>query len=187
MKGAGYYQEYVRVPAPSAINGSYSNLKVATMLSIFGSPRTRLTDDCMPATNHKLLAALERTNVGPFMNYGLRLLNRKLAAIFAEIRIADPELYGLIRSEGCLCVRRVRGSQSTPSSHAFGAAIDLNIGGQLDDVGDGMCQRGMLQMYGNFHRHGMYWAAEFKGGREDSMHWEVADEEMRLQHAKGAV
>ncbi len=60
-------------------------------------------------------------------------------------------------SSGMLCCRAIRGSTTTFSNHAWGAAVDFNIGGVLDPRGDGKCQKGLLDLFPFMQQQGFYW------------------------------
>jgi hypothetical protein len=48
-----------------------------------------------------------------------------------------------------------------------------------------MTQRGLLEMYPYFHKQGFFWGSEFS--KEDSMHWEAADETIRRWRREGKI
>lgn len=178
------YKKRVAIPSPESINGGLTYCRPSTMLAIFGSPRAQLTSECMPPTNAKLKKSLGLYDVGPFRVYGLKAMAEKLTRLFAKVKKEKPELYAMLGTAGVTCCRLVRGTDNIPSNHAFGGAIDLTIGGDLDAVGDGKCQKGLLDLYPYFHNEGFYWGCEFRGPREDSMHFELADETVRKLHAQ---
>jgi hypothetical protein len=95
-----------------------------------------------------------------------------LRNVFAKIEATDPDLYARINTAGSLCVRLIRGSSSSISTHAFGLSLDLNIDGKLDTLGDGRTQLGLTILADFFRNEGWYWGAGF--GREDSMHFEAS-------------
>ena len=93
-------------------------------------------------TNPRLAALLKDEQVGPVRLRMLKPALESLAVIFDKIQKADPELYGRINTAGSLCMRLVRGSASSVSSHSFGLSLDLNINGVLETLGDGRTQLG---------------------------------------------
>ena len=139
-----------------------------------GVPRANPTEDCKPITNPTLKQKMVLKRVHDnFRVTGHVLAVERLSRIFEKVRIEKPDLYPVI---GTLCCRLQRNSQTEFSNHSWGTAIDLTIEGRLDAVGDGLCQRGLLDLYPYFHAEGFYWGAEFNGRREDAMHFEIATE-----------
>lgn len=184
---ASKYAKRVPIPEPEHMNGGLSYCRPSTLLGIYGKPRAYLTSDCMPVTNKKLKAKLITADVGPFRVYGHKVLIAKLTRIFAKVKKDLPDLYEVIGTAGSTCCRKVRGSSDTPSNHAFGTAIDLTIDGDLDSVGDGLTQLGLLKLYPYFHNEGFYWGSEFRGHREDSMHYEISNEEILRLYESGEL
>ncbi|MCE9559342.1 MAG: M15 family metallopeptidase [Armatimonadetes bacterium] len=175
------YQDSVPLPPASSINTGLSPARPTTMRMLLGDPRSDYSDECQEVTNPKLLDRIVRRNVGPFDVTGLDKAVASLASIFARVRVELPELYALLRSDGMLCVRKVRlpGGKlgRSPSNHSWGTAIDIKIGERSDAQGDGLVLRGLLALYPYFHQAGWYWGAEFS--HEDAMHFEVARETLR--------
>lgn len=173
------------IPVPSGINPGLRPARQATMLALLGSPRENLNDECQQPTNKSLLDLLVRGDLGAFRVFGLKPAVSDLESIFQEIRSQQREVFDSLGYSGMLCTRLVRGSTSIISNHAWGTAIDLNLEGRLDLVGDNQAQRGIALIAPIFNRHGWYWGAGF--GREDAMHFEVSDERMRQWHADGLL
>jgi hypothetical protein len=169
--------ERIPAPHPSSINTGLSPARPATLRALLGEPRRSYSQQCQAITNPRIASRIVTANVGPFYVTGLDVAVSSLKRVFVRVRESRPDVYAAVGSAGMLCARLVRGSVSTPSSHSWGTAIDLTFGGELDIVGDGRVQRGLLAVYGAFHAEGWYWAAEFS--REDGMHFEVADETLR--------
>ena len=165
-----------RVPKPAgdSINTGLSPLHVATVLALFGPPRAELTDEDQPITNPLLKGFMVTASVGPFRVTGNRIAVQALSEILRDVDAARPDLYQALGSDGMICCRRVRGSKSTPSNHAYGFAIDITVSRQHDVRGDGKVLRGLLDLYHYFHQHGWYWGAGFP--TEDGMHFEPSDE-----------
>jgi len=98
-------------------------------------------------------------------------------------RIKNKDVYEAVGTAGMLCCRLVRGSRRSVSNHSWGTAVDLTFPHYLtgenvvDPRGDGLVQRGCLDVYWAFHAEGWYWGAGFS--REDAMHFELADETVR--------
>jgi hypothetical protein len=108
-----------------------------------------------------------------------------LREVFEQVRRTDPDLYDRIDTAGSLCVRLVRGSETSVSNHAFGLAVDLNIDSYLDTLGDGYTQLGLTILADFFRDAGWIWGAAF--GREDSMHFEVSRELLEHWRAEGRI
>ena len=106
-----------------------------------------------------------------------------LARIFETIQSVDPDLYARVNTAGALCVRRIRGSVSSVSTHSFGLAVDINIDGVLDTLGDGRTQLGLTILADFFNAEGWVWGAAYS--REDSMHFEVSREKVEEWVAAG--
>lgn len=176
--------ERVPLPAPNAMNGGLTYPTVLFMTNLLGRPRLKMTQDCASVTNVKLKAKMSYgfEVAGHIDVSGLTLACQSLRRIFNKVRDDDLMLYRSITSAGMLCVRNIRGVPAgsyRPSNHSWGAAIDLKIGGVLDQRGDGHCLRGLLMLYPYFHNEGWFWGAEYKGKWEDSMHMECSTELLR--------
>lgn len=150
-----------------------------------GRPRETLSDDCEPMTNETLKARLVREDVGPIQVRMLRPAVDSLRRVFATIERADPDLYARINTSGSLCVRRIRGTANSLSTHSYGLALDLNIDGYLDNFTDGKTQLGLTILADFFHEEGWVWGAGFN--REDSMHFEVSRRQLDEWLANGEL
>jgi hypothetical protein len=146
------------------------------LIETLGQPRENYNDDCQPMTNPRLRDLVETRQVGPITVTMLSPALDALERIFAIIEAADPDLYARINTAGALCVRYIRGSRSSVSTHSFGLAVDLNIDGHLDVLGDGQTQLGLTILADFFNAEGWVWGAAY--GREDSMHFEVSQEKV---------
>jgi len=191
----------LRQTGPNAILDSYAQvvliadrrnvndgLKVAggTYLSEkLGRPREDLTDNCQPMTNARLKEKLVLEQVGPIRVRMLAPAIESLKVVFDNIQKADPDLYERINTAGSLCVRRIRGTQNSLSTHSYGLAVDLNIDGRLDTLGDGKTQLGLTILADFFKDEGWVWGAGF--GREDSMHFEISRRQLDLWLAEGRL
>ncbi|MCW1917930.1 M15 family metallopeptidase [Rhodobacter sp. KR11] len=182
---SGNYAQVVLVAARRGLN---SGLKVPTssfMVGQFGLPAENLNDDCQPITNPRLATLLEERQVGPIQAKMLKPALDSLQVIFDKIQRADPDLYARINTAGTICARWIRGSTTSVSSHSFGTAIDLNIDGVLDTLGDGRTQLGLTIMSDFFNADGWVWGAAY--GREDSMHFEVSEDKIKEWVAAGLL
>lgn len=146
------------------------------LIETLGQPRDSYNDDCQPMTNPRLRDLVETRQVGPITVTMLSPALDALERIFSIIEAADPDLYARINTAGALCVRYIRGSRSSVSTHSFGLAVDLNIDGHLDVLGDGQTQLGLTILADFFNAEGWVWGAAY--GREDSMHFEVSQEKV---------
>lgn len=153
--------------------------------SNLGRPRETLSDKCESMTNQRLAALLVLEEVGPIRVHMLQPAAHSLRRVFENVRAADPDLYDRINTAGSLCVRRIRGTQDRTSTHSYGLAVDLNIDGYLDTLGDNRTQLGLTILADFFRAEGWVWGAGF--GREDSMHFEVSQKQLDQWLAEGAL
>lgn len=157
----------------------------AALREILGEPRDSYGQDCQPVTDPRLRALLETRKIGAFTVTMIRPALDSLAGVMERLRTEEPQLYGALNTAGGLCARRVRGSVSSVSSHAWGVAIDLTLSGQLDRMGDSATQSGLVVMAEFFNEAGWYWGAGY--GREDSMHFEAGEALLRQWAAEGRL
>jgi hypothetical protein len=150
-----------------------------------GRPRETLSDNCDPMTNPKLKAMLRLEDVGPIRVNMLQPAIDSLKRVFANVQSTDPDLYARINTAGSLCVRQIRGTRGRTSTHSFGLAVDLNIDGKLDTLGDGKTQLGLTILADFFREEGWVWGAGF--GREDSMHFEVSKQKLQEWREDGII
>jgi len=170
------YQKLVPLPSNIKTQSGYTYLKSSTMTSLYGTP-CPLEAECQPVTL-KSLQIVTKT-IGKFKVTGMSKAVDCLSRALTKVQSQKPDLYNALGSSGMLCCRAIRGSTTTYSNHAWGAAIDFNIGGVLDPRGDGKTQQGLLDLYPYMHNEGFYWAGGYSGSSEDAMHFEIADEVMR--------
>lgn len=169
--------QLVALPASGSYNSGLSACRAATLRAALGSPRETWGAECRPVTNRALKSRIVTRSVGPFRVTGLDVAVESLVRVLERVKRYDPESYSQIGTAGMLCARLVRGSKQTVSNHAWGTAIDLTFGGQVDPRGDGKCQLGLLRVYRHFHEEGWFWGAGFP--REDAMHFELAEETVK--------
>lgn len=180
------YAQVVLVADRRNLNTGLTVPSSSWLVQTFGLPAENLGNDkCYEMTNPRLAALVHAEQVGPVRLKMLKPALESLAVIFDKIQKADPELYGRINTSGSLCVRLVRGSASSVSSHSFGLSLDLNINGVLDTLGDGRTQLGLTILADFFNGDGWVWGAAY--GREDSMHFEVAKETIEKWIAEGKI
>ncbi len=164
----------VERPDPAGLNPGLTPVNNRYLIDNLGQPRDDYGQDCRPVTNPRLRELIYDTpvSVGPFNVRGLRLAVDSLREVMRDIQREQPEVYAALGSAGMLCARYVRGSTTSISNHSWGTAIDLTLGGRLDNYGDGRVQVGLLLIAPIFNRHGWYWGAAFR--KEDAMHFEVS-------------
>jgi hypothetical protein len=150
-----------------------------------GRPREDLNDTCQSMTNPNLKDKRVTEQVGPIRVSMLRPAIESLKVVFENIREADPDLYNRINTAGALCVRRIRGTVNSLSTHSYGLAVDLNIDGQLDNFTDGKTPRGLTSMADVFFAEGWVWGAGFR--REDSMHFEISRRQLDAWVSEGLL
>ena len=182
---AGNYAQVVLVADRRNLNKGLTVPTPSFMTERFGAPREDLSSDCQPMTNPRLASLLLDQQVGPVQVKMLKPAIDSLQTVFDNIKRADPDLYNRINTAGSLCVRFIRGSTSNVSNHSFGTAVDLNIDGVLDSLGDGRTQLGLTIMSDFFNAEGWVWGAAY--GREDSMHFEVSEEKIDEWIAGGKI
>jgi len=179
------YSQVVLVADRRNLNKGLTIPPSSWLIETFGMPADNLGDGCAEMTNPRLAGLLKDEQVGPVRLRMLKPALESLAVIFEKIQKADPELYGRIKTAGSLCVRLVRGSASSVSSHSFGLSLDLNINGATDTLGDGRTQLGLAILADFFNADGWVWGAAY--GREDSMHFEVSKETIEKWIAEGKI
>lgn len=168
--------------AKSRFNEGISQPSNRVMLEILGAPSDRKTINCGPMTQQRLKALLETRQVGPLRVTMLKPALDSLERIVASLKESEPAIHDALGTAGALCVRLIRGSQSSWSNHSWGTAIDVKLQGRLDGFGDGGTQFGLLLLAELFNKEGWYWGATYS--REDSMHFEVGVETLRKWQAE---
>ncbi len=166
------YAQVVLIANRKKVNQQLQLANSTFLKETFGLPREDLTDSCQSMTNPRLESLLILEEVGPVRVRMLKPAIDSLRTVFDNIRRTDPDLFARINTAGSLCVRRIRGATSSASAHAYGLAVDLNIDGVLDTLGDGKTQLGLTILADFFRQEGWVWGAAW--GREDSMHFEVS-------------
>lgn len=182
---AGNYAQVVLVADRRNLNKGLTVPTPAFLNETFGPPRDDLTDQCQGITNPRLAGLVKEEKVGPVTVTMLQPALDSLGVVLSNIQRADPDLYARINTAGALCVRLIRGSATAVSTHSFGLAVDLNIDGVLDTLGDGRTQLGLTIMSDFFNAQGWVWGAAY--GREDSMHFEVSEEKIKEWIAAGKL
>lgn len=157
----------------------------AVLRQILGEPRSTYSTSCEPVTNPKLLHALDTRDIGGIRLTMIRPALDSLEQIMARLKKEEPDIYAAIGTAGALCARYVRGSAKSVSSHAWGAAVDLTLKKNLDNMGDNSTQFGLVVLAEFFNDAGWYWGAGYS--REDSMHFEVGEALLRKWAAEGKL
>ena len=179
------YAQVVLVADRRALNKGLTVPTSSWLVSTFGLPADNLGSDCATMTNPRLATLLQDTQVGPIKVKMLKPSVDSLGVILDKIKLADPDLYARINTSGSLCVRLVRGSATSVSAHSFGLAVDVNIDGVLDTLGDGRTQLGLTILSDFFNADGWVWGAGY--GREDSMHFEASKEKIEEWIKEGKI
>lgn len=184
---AGSYAQVVQIAGRRDVNTGLSNATPGYLKELLGLPREDLNDaECMEEmTNPTLAGMLVSEDVGPIRVKMLRPAILSLRQVFRNVEVFSPNLHSRIRSSGSLCIRLIRGSRDAVSAHAYGLALDINIDGVLDELGDGKSQLGLILLSDFFQKEGWYWGAGF--GREDSMHFEVSREKLEQWRRLGEI
>jgi hypothetical protein len=184
----GIIDAYAKVVLIANRRNVNDGLVVATpsfLEQTFGPPRADLTDECQAMTNERLAPKLMDEEVGPIRVKMLKPAIESLRRVFENIRKTDADLYARINTAGSLCVRQIRGTVGRASTHSYGLAVDLNIDGVLDTLGDGKTQLGLTILADFFRTEGWVWGAAWS--REDSMHFEVSRKQLDEWLASGAL
>ncbi|MEP5729416.1 MAG: M15 family metallopeptidase [Sulfitobacter sp.] len=166
------YAQVVLIADRRNVNKGLKTAGPTYLAQKLGRPREVLSDKCEAMTNPRLKPKLKTQRVGPIRVTMLQPALDSLTRVFENVRTTDPDLYARINTAGALCVRRIRGTKNRISTHAFGLAVDLNIDGKLDTLGDGRTQLGLTILADFFREEGWVWGASWR--REDSMHFEVS-------------
>ncbi len=159
--------------------------KNAFMLEMLGPPRQDYSTACQGVSNPRLSATLETRQIGGFKLTMLRPALDSVEKIMLRLQTDEPEIFAALGTAGGLCVRFIRGSTTSISSHSWGAAVDLTLEGKLDAMGDGGTQFGLVILAEFFNDEGWYWGAGY--GREDSMHFEIGEDLLRQWIAGGEL
>lgn len=176
-----------RIEIPTGINTLWGPARVSTMVRLLGAPEGKLTTRCggRERVSARIRDKIITHSVGPFKLTGFEPFIETWRAVMREYRTYFPEEYNDLTTAGCLCVRLVRGSKSSPSNHSWGTAVDVGYGGVIDRRGDGMCYKGLLNLYSVAKRYKLYWGAGFN--TEDAMHFEASEDLIREWYANGSV
>ncbi len=156
-----------------------------TMLALLGRPREDLGTDCRGISSPRLKALVETRQIGPIKATMLKPALDSLERIVAKLKEDEPDIYAKLGTAGALCVRLIRGSNSSVSNHSFGTAIDITLQGELDPFADGTMQIGLVILAEHFNEEGWYWGGGYN--REDGMHFEVGEETLTKWVEEGLI
>lgn len=179
------YAQVVLIANRRKVNRDLTIAGPSFLAQTFGLPRNNLGTTCQSMTNSRLKSKLVLEDVGPIRVNMLKPAVESLRRVFNNVRVTDPDLYARISTAGSLCVRLIRGSANRASTHAYGLAVDLNIDGFLDTLGDGKTQLGLTILADFFRDEGWIWGAAWS--REDSMHFEVSRQKLLEWIDKGLL
>lgn len=179
------YAQVVLIANRRNVNMGLTMASPGYLEASLGRPRVLLSDTCESVENQKLANLLVLEEVGPIRVHMLAPAVVSLRRVFENVRLTDQDLYDRINTAGSLCVRRIRGTQDRTSTHSFGLAVDLNIDGRLDTLGDNRTQLGLTILADFFRTEGWVWGAGFS--REDSMHFEISQKQLDQWIAEAAL
>lgn len=156
-----------------------------TMMALLGPPREDYGTDCRSISNPRLKALVETRQIGPLKTTMLKPALDSLERILAKLAADEPDIHAKLGTAGALCVRYIRGSNSSVSNHSWGTAIDITLQGELDPFADGTMQIGLVILAEHFNEEGWYWGGGYN--REDGMHFEVGEETLRKWVEDGQI
>lgn len=171
------FLELIPLPAPGGVNQGIHAPTAGFLEQLLGMPRDSFTGDCQPPNNPSFKRLVTTASIGPFRVTGLKPAVKSLTEIFTDVKHAQPELHDMLASNGMLCCRfrHIHGKNvPPPSSHSWGTALDLILGGKTDVQGDRKVLRGLAVLAKFFNAHNWVWGATFP--QEDAMHFEVSQE-----------
>lgn len=178
------YLELIPVPPKNTFNLGLTSPGNSYMIDLFGHPvqgaAYRTDGKCTQPNSPTFTSLLVTKNVGPFKVTGLKPAVQSLQDVLSRVRQEIPDLYTILGSSGMLCSRftKIRQPDGTMkigpgvSNHSWGAALDINLGKNLDAQGNNKTQRGLLVLSSYFNAAGWYWGAAFPV--EDAMHFEAS-------------
>jgi D-alanyl-D-alanine carboxypeptidase len=161
----------------SKFNAGVTQPRNKTMMALLGPPREDYGTDCRSISNPRLKALVETRQIGTIKATMLKPALDSLERIVNRLKEDEPDIYAKLGTAGALCVRFIRGSNSSVSNHSWGTAIDITLQGELDPFADGTMQIGLVILAEHFNAEGWYWGGGYN--REDGMHFEVGEETLR--------
>ena len=171
--------------ARDRFNKGVTQPRSKTMMALLGPPREDYGTDCRTITNPTLKALVETRELGPIKVTMLKPALDSLERILGKLKEEEPDIYAKLGTAGALCVRNIRGSNTSVSNHSWGTAIDITLQGELDPFADGTMQIGLVILAEHFNDEGWYWGGGYS--REDGMHFEVGEETLRKWVEDGQI
>ncbi|WP_152563318.1 M15 family metallopeptidase [Ruegeria halocynthiae] len=168
----------------SEVNGVLIAPSTTFLEENLGKPREVLSEHCEPITNEVLKAKLETAIVGGLRVHLLEPAIRSLEEIFSVIEDRHPDLSQMLGVAGSLCVRNY-GDYTPASSHSWGTAIDISLNGQLDNFNDEQVDVDLYRIALVFIENGWVWGGGFE--KEDSIHFEVSEQQLRRWISEGVL
>mmetsp|Transcript_13726 Transcript_13726/g.39035 ORF Transcript_13726/g.39035 Transcript_13726/m.39035 type:complete len:505 (+) Transcript_13726:201-1715(+) len=182
-----YFQELVDLPSGLSNQGGKTYLRQSSVRDVFGAP-CPLTQECSSISSATLEPLIKTKYVhDDYRANGVEAAVDALKRALDGVKLDHPDLYNVIGYSGMLCCRAVRGSSSSYSNHAFGMAVDFNIGGTLDPRADAKAQRGLHILAPYMQDEGFFWAAGYSAAYEDAMHFEIAEETFQQWKQDGTL
>ena len=191
------FLELIPVPPKNTFNLGLTSPGNSYMLGLFGHPvqgaAYRGDGKCTQPNSPPFTQLLVTRNVGAFKVTGLRPAVQSLQEVLTRVQQELPDLFAILGSSGMLCARFTKIKQPDGSikigpgvsNHSWGAATDINLGGNLDAQGNGKTQRGLLILSTYFNASGWYWGAAFPV--EDAMHFEASKSLLSRWKAAGEL
>jgi hypothetical protein len=173
------------VDVPSNINKGLVCPAESFLIKLLGKPCKSPTKKNQPITNQDISILLRTRNIGPFVVTGIDPAVADLAQIMKDIAFEQREVYEKLGTDGMLSCRLKASSMTQFSSHSWGTAIDLKIGGVRDTYKDNKVLYGLTLIAPIFNRHGWYWGAGFS--KEDGMHFEASVSKLKLWNTAGLL
>jgi len=162
-------------PVPSSFNSGLTSPSADWMEEFFGSPELK-------ATQRKLKIVTE--SVGPFKVTGMAIAVLGLRHIFEDVKEAGRTDLLTVKTDGMYNLRKIREREEW-SNHSWGCAVDINFG-DGEEMGDGLIQFGLREIYPFFHARKWYSGLGYKN-REDAMHMEPSVELLELWRQLGLL
>lgn len=172
------------VPIPLGINAGLTAVSPQAMIAALGDPGVPKPECGIPSPS--LTSMLEDADVGPFRVTALRPVVEALTRVFSAVAAARPDLYGVLGASRMLCVRNVRGSETSLSNHAWGSAIDVTIGGVLTPRGSYTVAQGLVDLAPFMAAERFFWGAGYTT-MPDGMHFEASAELIADWKADGGI
>lgn len=172
------------VPIPLGINIGLTAVSPEAMIAALGDPGIPKPECGIPSP--WLESMIVDADVGPFQVIALRPVVKALTRVFSAVAAVRPDLYEVVGASRMLCVRNVRGSDTSLSNHASGSAIDITIGGVLTPRGSYRVQQGLVDLAPFMAAERFFWGAGYTT-MPDGMHFEASAELIGEWKASGVI